>query len=121
MSVLLWRGFGIDGIMAEYFGNLEDKSGKGCQMSMVRYTLSHHPAWPLAFSQHVGSPEQHFHTISSPPATQVPPVGTRPLHAFTLEKAQFQKEVSMRKSSWRRLFPVPRSVWPVTTESRFPR
>ncbi|KAI6103080.1 hypothetical protein EV401DRAFT_1893761 [Pisolithus croceorrhizus] len=26
MSVLLWRGFGIDGIMAGYFGNLEDKS-----------------------------------------------------------------------------------------------
>ncbi|KAI6114370.1 hypothetical protein F5141DRAFT_1106153 [Pisolithus sp. B1] len=104
MSVLLWRGFGIDGIMAGYFGNLEDKSGKGGQMAM-----------------HVGSPEYYFHTISSPLATQIPSIGTKPLHAFTLEKAQLQKEVSMWECSWRRLFPVPRSIWPVTMESQFPQ
>ncbi|KAI6042722.1 thiamine diphosphate-binding protein [Pisolithus marmoratus] len=55
MGVLLWRGFGIDGIMAQCFGNLEDRSGKGRQMPM-----------------HFGSPEHHFHTISSPLATQIP-------------------------------------------------
>lgn len=55
MGVLLWRGFGIDAIMAQCFGNLEDKSGKGRQMPM-----------------HFGSPELHFHTISSPLATQIP-------------------------------------------------
>ncbi|KAJ7095703.1 branched-chain alpha-keto acid dehydrogenase E1-alpha subunit [Mycena belliarum] len=55
MGVLLWRGFGVDAIMAQCFGNHEDTSGKGRQMPV-----------------HFGSPAHHFHTISSPLATQIP-------------------------------------------------
>jgi len=55
MGVLLWRGFGIDQVMAQCFGNEDDKSGKGRQMPV-----------------HFGSPTHHFHTISSPLATQIP-------------------------------------------------
>ncbi|KAF9452904.1 branched-chain alpha-keto acid dehydrogenase E1-alpha subunit [Macrolepiota fuliginosa MF-IS2] len=55
MGVLLWRGFTIDDVMAQCFGNENDKSGKGRQMPV-----------------HFGSPEHHFHTISSPLATQIP-------------------------------------------------
>ncbi|KAJ7451542.1 branched-chain alpha-keto acid dehydrogenase E1-alpha subunit [Mycena latifolia] len=55
MGVLLWRGFGVDSVMAQCFGNHEDTSGKGRQMPV-----------------HFGSPAHHFHTISSPLATQIP-------------------------------------------------
>lgn len=55
MGVLLWRGFGIDNVMAQCFGNADDKSGKGRQMPV-----------------HFGSVEHHFLTISSPLATQIP-------------------------------------------------
>ncbi|ELU44706.1 branched-chain alpha-keto acid dehydrogenase E1-alpha subunit [Rhizoctonia solani AG-1 IA] len=55
MGVLLWRNFGIDRVMAQCFGNEHDKSTKGRQM-------------PVHFS----SPDHHFHTISSPLATQIP-------------------------------------------------
>ncbi|KIK01876.1 hypothetical protein K443DRAFT_678021 [Laccaria amethystina LaAM-08-1] len=55
MGVLLWRGFTIDDVMAQCFGNEEDGSGKGRQMPV-----------------HFGSPKHHFHTISSPLATQIP-------------------------------------------------
>ncbi|KAF8895471.1 thiamine diphosphate-binding protein [Infundibulicybe gibba] len=55
MGVLLWRGFSLDSVMAQCFGNEEDTSGKGRQMPV-----------------HFGSPEHHFHTISSPLATQIP-------------------------------------------------
>ncbi|RDB17954.1 2-oxoisovalerate dehydrogenase subunit alpha, mitochondrial [Hypsizygus marmoreus] len=55
MGVLLWRGFGLDNVMAQCFGNAEDTSGKGRQMPV-----------------HFGSPKHHFHTISSPLATQIP-------------------------------------------------
>jgi len=55
MGVLLWRGFSLDKVMAQCFGNEEDTSGKGRQMPV-----------------HFGSPEHHFHTISSPLATQIP-------------------------------------------------
>ncbi|KAG6916324.1 hypothetical protein DXG01_007374 [Tephrocybe rancida] len=55
MGVLLWRGFGIDDVMAQCFGNEEDTSGKGRQMPV-----------------HFGSTKHHFHTISSPLATQIP-------------------------------------------------
>ncbi|CAE6450334.1 unnamed protein product [Rhizoctonia solani] len=55
MGVLLWRNFGIDRVMAQCFGNEDDKSTKGRQM-------------PVHFS----SPDHHFHTISSPLATQIP-------------------------------------------------
>ncbi|OJA17210.1 hypothetical protein AZE42_00229 [Rhizopogon vesiculosus] len=54
-GVLLWRGFTIDSIMAQCFGNHEDTSGKGRQMPV-----------------HFGSKQHHFHTISSPLATQIP-------------------------------------------------
>ncbi|KAK0201673.1 branched-chain alpha-keto acid dehydrogenase E1-alpha subunit [Desarmillaria ectypa] len=55
MGVLLWRNFGIRQVFAQCFGNHEDMSGKGRQMPV-----------------HFGSPEHHFHTISSPLATQIP-------------------------------------------------
>ncbi|KAJ8593809.1 branched-chain alpha-keto acid dehydrogenase E1-alpha subunit [Rhizopogon salebrosus TDB-379] len=55
VGVLLWRGFSIDSIMAQCFGNHEDTSGKGRQMPV-----------------HFGSKQHHFHTISSPLATQIP-------------------------------------------------
>ncbi|KAG7443124.1 branched-chain alpha-keto acid dehydrogenase E1-alpha subunit [Guyanagaster necrorhizus] len=55
MGVLLWRKFGIQQVFAQCFGNQEDMSGKGRQMPV-----------------HFGSPEHHFHTISSPLATQIP-------------------------------------------------
>ncbi|KAK2465733.1 hypothetical protein APHAL10511_002277 [Amanita phalloides] len=55
MGVLLWRGFGIDNVMAQCFGNEEDAAGKGRQMPV-----------------HLGSPAHHFVTISSPLATQIP-------------------------------------------------
>ncbi|KAI0269880.1 thiamine diphosphate-binding protein [Gloeopeniophorella convolvens] len=55
LGVLLWRGWGIDKAMAQCFGNEEDMSSKGRQMPV-----------------HWGSPEHHFHTISSPLATQIP-------------------------------------------------
>lgn len=54
-GVLLWRGFGLDNIMAQCVGNEEDTSGKGRQMPV-----------------HFGSPKHHFLTISSPLATQIP-------------------------------------------------
>jgi hypothetical protein len=42
VGVLLWRGFSIDSIMAQCFGNHEDTSGKGRQMPVV-YTFSLSP------------------------------------------------------------------------------
>lgn len=35
MGVLLWRGFSLEKIMAQCFGNEEDTSGKGRQMPVV--------------------------------------------------------------------------------------
>ncbi|KAJ3867491.1 branched-chain alpha-keto acid dehydrogenase E1-alpha subunit [Lentinula novae-zelandiae] len=55
MGILLWRGFGLDNVMAQCLGNHEDTSSKGRQMPV-----------------HFGSPQHHFHTISSPLATQIP-------------------------------------------------
>ncbi|KAF5369359.1 hypothetical protein D9758_002597 [Tetrapyrgos nigripes] len=55
MGVLLWRGFSLDSVMGQCFGNKEDTSGKGRQMPV-----------------HFGSSQHHFHTISSPLATQIP-------------------------------------------------
>ncbi|KZS92912.1 hypothetical protein SISNIDRAFT_474505 [Sistotremastrum niveocremeum HHB9708] len=55
MGVLLWRGFDLDSIMSQCLGNKEDKATKGRQMPV-----------------HFGSPQHHFHTISSPLATQIP-------------------------------------------------
>ncbi|KAJ7784355.1 branched-chain alpha-keto acid dehydrogenase E1-alpha subunit [Mycena metata] len=55
MGVLLWRGFGVDSVFAQCFGNQDDTSGKGRQMPV-----------------HFGSPAHHFQTISSPLATQIP-------------------------------------------------
>jgi 2-oxoisovalerate dehydrogenase E1 component alpha subunit len=72
MGVLLWRGFSIDNVMAQCFGNEEDTSGKGRQMPVVRSLLNYKPQAPYLFFKHFGSPEHHFHTISSPLATQIP-------------------------------------------------
>lgn len=55
MGVLLWRGWGIDAAMAQCFGNHEDTASKGRQMPV-----------------HWSSPKHHFHSISSPLATQIP-------------------------------------------------
>lgn len=35
MGVLLWRGFGLDNVMAQCFGTQDDTSGKGRQMPVV--------------------------------------------------------------------------------------
>ncbi|OCH88461.1 branched-chain alpha-keto acid dehydrogenase E1-alpha subunit [Obba rivulosa] len=55
MGVLLWRGFSYDSVMNQCFGTHEDIATKGKQMPV-----------------HFGSRELHFHTISSPLATQIP-------------------------------------------------
>lgn len=55
MGVLLWRGFTIEEVMNQCFGNEHDYCGKGRQMPV-----------------HFGSTKHHFHTISSPLATQIP-------------------------------------------------
>jgi TPP-dependent pyruvate/acetoin dehydrogenase alpha subunit len=39
MGVLLWRGFSLDAVMAQCFGNEEDTSGKGRQMPVVSHQL----------------------------------------------------------------------------------
>ncbi|KAI5830744.1 hypothetical protein K523DRAFT_271459 [Schizophyllum commune Tattone D] len=54
-GVLLWRGFGLDNIMGQCLGNVEDTSTKGRQMPV-----------------HFASREHHFYSISSPLATQIP-------------------------------------------------
>ncbi|TFK80461.1 branched-chain alpha-keto acid dehydrogenase E1-alpha subunit [Polyporus arcularius HHB13444] len=54
-GVLLYRGFGVDGLINQCYGTSLDTCTKGKQM----------PA-------HYGSKELHFHTISSPLATQIP-------------------------------------------------
>ncbi|KAH9851632.1 branched-chain alpha-keto acid dehydrogenase E1-alpha subunit [Lenzites betulinus] len=54
-GVLLWRGFGYDNVMNQCFGTHLDVCGKGKQMPV-----------------HYGSREFHYHTISSPLATQIP-------------------------------------------------
>ena len=71
MGVLLWRGFGLKNIMAQCFGNEEDRSTKGRQMPVVSSSKQaiKQNTHPL---QHFGSPAHHFHTISSPLATQIP-------------------------------------------------
>ncbi|EKM51616.1 uncharacterized protein PHACADRAFT_212250 [Phanerochaete carnosa HHB-10118-sp] len=55
MGALLWRGFSYDEVMAQCFGNCEDTGTKGKQMPV-----------------HFGSRKYHYHTISSPLATQIP-------------------------------------------------
>lgn len=37
MGVLLWRGFSLDKVMGQCFGNQEDVCGKGRQMPIVRH------------------------------------------------------------------------------------
>src|SRR5260221_8064386 len=41
MGVLLWRGFSVDKVMSQCFGNEEDTSGKGRQMPVVRFIPSY--------------------------------------------------------------------------------
>ncbi|THH05530.1 hypothetical protein EW145_g4727 [Phellinidium pouzarii] len=54
-GAILWRGLTVEEYIAQCFGNDEDKATKGRQMPV-----------------HIGSPKYHFHTISSPLATQIP-------------------------------------------------
>ncbi|EJT98596.1 branched-chain alpha-keto acid dehydrogenase E1-alpha subunit [Dacryopinax primogenitus] len=54
LGVLLWRSYPLSSIMAQCFSSMDDP-GKGRQMPV-----------------HFGSPAHHFHTISSPLATQIP-------------------------------------------------
>jgi len=75
MGVLLWRGFSLDKVMAQCFGNEEDTSGKGRQMPV-----------------HFGSPEHHFHTISSPLATQIPQAAGV---AYALKRTPSRRERSV--------------------------
>ncbi|KAG8757289.1 hypothetical protein FRC14_002172 [Serendipita sp. 396] len=55
LGVLLWRSFSLREVMSQCVGNEEDLSTKGRQMPV-----------------HYGSKKHHFHTISSPLATQIP-------------------------------------------------
>ncbi|KAK1923725.1 putative branched-chain alpha-keto acid dehydrogenase E1-alpha subunit [Papiliotrema laurentii] len=54
-AALLHRGFPLNSLMAQCFGNVEDTSTKGRQMPV-----------------HYSAPEFGFHTITSPLATQMP-------------------------------------------------
>jgi 2-oxoisovalerate dehydrogenase E1 component alpha subunit len=80
MGVLVWRGFGLDNIMNQCFGNEADTSGKGRQMPVVSLihclAMSYNSIFMTFYyynlQKHFGSPEHHFHTISSPLATQIP-------------------------------------------------
>ncbi|CAE6502536.1 unnamed protein product [Rhizoctonia solani] len=95
MGVLLWRNFGIDRVMAQCFGNEDDKSTKGRQM-------------PVHFS----SPDHHFHTISSPLATQIPQAAgvayalkrvalpQRTLQSVILVMVLHQKAIFMQGWEW---------------------
>ncbi|GAA5885491.1 hypothetical protein JCM16303_002224 [Sporobolomyces ruberrimus] len=55
VGVLLWREYPLSSLMAQVFSSKSDTATKGRQMPV-----------------HYGSPEHHFHTISSPLATQIP-------------------------------------------------
>ncbi|GAA6061997.1 hypothetical protein JCM10212_004275 [Sporobolomyces blumeae] len=55
VGVLMWRGYPLSSLMAQVFSTASDTATKGRQMPV-----------------HYGSPEHHFHTISSPLATQIP-------------------------------------------------
>lgn len=54
-GILLWRGCSLDYLLAQCFGSADDLSSKGRQMPV-----------------HYASKEHHFHSISSPLATQIP-------------------------------------------------
>lgn len=51
--MLLHRGYSLDALMAQCFGNVEDHGTKGRMMPI-----------------HYSAPEHGFHTITSPLATQ---------------------------------------------------
>ncbi|EJC97927.1 branched-chain alpha-keto acid dehydrogenase E1-alpha subunit [Fomitiporia mediterranea MF3/22] len=55
VGVLLWRGLAVEEFINQCVGNESDIATKGRQMPV-----------------HIGSPKYHFHTISSPLATQIP-------------------------------------------------
>lgn len=68
MGVLLWRGFTLDNVMAQCFGNEEDISGKGRQMPVVsaapksqsRVPSAHSGAIPTCVALHASSPITRF-------------------------------------------------------------
>ncbi|KNZ46758.1 2-oxoisovalerate dehydrogenase E1 component, alpha subunit [Puccinia sorghi] len=71
-GILLWRGCSLDYLMAQCFGSVEDKSSKGRQMPV-----------------HYASKEHHFHSISSPLATQIPQAAGA---AYTLKRMRQKGE-----------------------------
>lgn len=64
MGVLLWRGFGIDNVMAQCLGNEEDTSGKGRQMPVASLSVHSHP--DLVNPPNIISTLDPRNTISTP-------------------------------------------------------
>lgn len=82
MGVLIWRKASLDMLMAQCL-SAETDAGKGRQMPVVRRIFTSMNRFPMFLftsrvffcyhdTQHFGSPELHFVTISSPLATQIP-------------------------------------------------
>lgn len=71
MGVLLYRGFSLDKVMNQVFGTADDL-GQARQMPI-----------------HFGSTDHHFHTISSPLATQIPQAAGA---AYALKRMKDRKE-----------------------------
>ncbi|PLW39606.1 hypothetical protein PCASD_08767 [Puccinia coronata f. sp. avenae] len=71
-GILLWRGCGLDYLMAQCFGSVEDGSSKGRQMPV-----------------HYASTKHHFHSISSPLATQIPQAAGA---AYALKRMRQKRE-----------------------------
>ncbi|UZJ54335.1 hypothetical protein CBS101457_003655 [Exobasidium rhododendri] len=71
MGVLLYRGFKLDQVMSQVFGTADDL-GLARQMPV-----------------HFGSPQHHFHTISSPLATQIPQAAGA---AFALKRMKDRRD-----------------------------
>ncbi|CAO1620114.1 unnamed protein product [Sympodiomycopsis kandeliae] len=70
LGLLLYRGLSVDKLLSQIFGNDNDQC-KGRQMPT-----------------HIGSPDHHFVTISSPLATQIPQAAGS---AFALKRTQDRK------------------------------
>lgn len=69
-GVLLWRGYTLDEVMNQCYGNTLDR-GQGRQMPC-----------------HYGSPELHYQTVSSPLSTQMPQASG---FAYALKQAGSKK------------------------------
>jgi hypothetical protein len=65
MGVLLWRGFGIDNVMSQCFGNADDTSGKGRQMPVVS-SFHHFSVYHIYKNLFLNSTSARPPTISTP-------------------------------------------------------